>query len=110
MGQRGEQIAADFLRKKGFKILEQNWGNKWGEIDLIGLQGSCYVFVEVKTKIGGQFGLPEEMINGRKLTQIQRMGQVYLRGREEFCRVDVVAVVLGAGGEILRVTHYENVY
>lgn len=109
-GKIGEQIAESFLVKKGYEILERNWGNKWGEVDLIVEKNKIIVFVEVKTKIGEDWGTPEEMINKHKLGKVRRMGEVYLLEHEVACRVDVVAVVLETDGSVKRVTHYENVY
>lgn len=70
------------------------------------------VFVEVKTKIGHNFGEPEEMANKSKISKVKRMGEVYLqdKGINSLCRVDVVAIVLSENGEVERFDHYENVY
>jgi len=114
-GRLGEDLAVEALKKKGYEILERNFSNKFGEIDIIAVEtpdsGVCtYVFVEVKTKKGIDFGLPEEMINPRKLYKIRNMAAIYLRGKSVQCRLDVVAIVLGENNEVLRLTHYENVY
>jgi len=103
-------LAADYLRKKGYKILERNWGNKWGEVDLIVLKDKVLVFVEVKTKFGDQYGNPEEMVDKWKLEQVQKTAEMYLQRypkyREGRLRVDVVGIVL----KPLKIKHYENVY
>jgi len=61
-GKEGEEIARKFLVQKGFRLIESNYSNKLGEIDLIMLDKEVLVFVEVKLKIGDKFGSPEEMI------------------------------------------------
>lgn len=115
-GKVGEEVAAEFLGKKGYKILERNWGSKWGEIDLIGQDGEILVFVEVKTKKGENWGRPEQMVNWHKLKQIRRMAEVYIVSRPTSpkaslgARIDVVAVVLNYDGSVGRVDHYEAVY
>lgn len=109
-GRTAENIAARFLRDKGYTILEQNFGNKYGEIDIIAQQKNVLVFVEVKAKTGVDFGIPEEMVSPQKLKRIRAMGMVYMKEKPVSCRVDVVAVVLGEDEEIVRITHYENVY
>lgn len=95
-------------------VLERNWGNKWGEIDLICQDSQTLVFVEVKTKKGDWFGSPEEMVNRRKLEQVQRMAVTYKSNFEGSRRIDVVAVVLrpqaDIGNEVERIDHYEAVY
>ena len=109
-GKVGEEVAAEFLSKKGYKILERNWGSKWGEIDLIGQDGETLVFVEVKTKKGESWGRPEEMVNWRKLEQVKRMATLYRPEVDSLRRLDVVAVVLNYDGSIRRIDHYEAVY
>ena len=108
-GKIGEDIATKFLEGKGYEIIKRNFANKFGEIDIIARDGVVLVFVEVKTKIGEAFGSPEEMVGKGKLNKIKRMAAIYFNGKEVPCRVDVLAVVLGAGNEISRLAHYENV-
>ena len=115
----GENIAAEFLTKKGFKIIAQNWQNKFGEIDLIcldcrGLVYQILVFVEVKLKIGEEFGLPEEMIDPRKIYQIQRSAEMFLLNEPSMAqkypqyRLDAVCIVLDRNKEVQDIRHYEN--
>ena len=111
-GNKGETLASEYLEKKGYKIIERNFRTRFGEIDIICRDAQTLVFVEVKTKIGHNFGEPEEMANRSKIGKVKRMGEVYLqdRGIESLCRVDVVAIVLSENGEVERLDHYENVY
>ncbi len=108
-GRAGEDIAARTLRDKGYTLLERNFSNKFGEIDIIAKDKNVLVFVEVKTKIGLDFGLPEEQISRGKLSRIRNMATMYLKGGSVPCRIDVVAIVLGTDNEVVRLTHYENV-
>lgn len=111
-GNRGEELAGEYLTKKGFLIEERNFRIRMGELDIVGWDGETLVFVEVKTKIGHDFGEPEEMVGQRKLAQVRRMGELYMWGRriEAPCRVDVVAIVLKENGEVEKLEHYEAVY
>lgn len=109
-GHAGEQAALEFLQSKHYTLLEKNFSNKFGEIDLIMQDGTITVFVEVKTKTGLWAGSPEEMITNQKLHKIRRMASIYTQGNEIPCRIDVVAVVLDSNSKIQRITHYENVY
>ena len=109
IGKRGEDIALAELLKKGYRLLTRNFRNKFGEIDLVMEDGQTVVFVEVKTRVGEEFGLPEEEVTARKFAQVRRMGEVFLVeagmwGRA--CLMDVVAIVLIRGGEVARLTHY----
>lgn len=111
-GNRGEEIANEYLQKKGYKILERNFRTRFGEIDIVCSDGPTLVFVEVKTKIGHDFGEPEEMVNKSKIGKVKRMGEVYLqnKGMSIGCRVDVVAIVLENSGSVERIEHYQAVY
>jgi putative endonuclease len=81
-GRLGEDLATTALVKKGYEILEKNFSNKFGEIDIIARDKKTLVFVEVKTKIGVDFGLPEEMISRGKLQRIRHMASIYTDGKE----------------------------
>lgn len=109
-GRHAEAIAARELEKKGYTILERNFSNKFGEIDIIARDGDTLMFVEVKAKVGETFGRPEDMITRGKLQRIRNMALVYLNGKSAACRIDVVAVVLDECNDVARLTHYENVY
>lgn len=66
IGAFGERIAADFLSRRGYKIIDWHFQTRVGEIDLIAEDNSQIIFVEVKTRTGSNFGLPEEAINREK--------------------------------------------
>lgn len=108
-GRAGEEIAVRALLDKGYTILERNFSNKFGEIDIIARDRKTLVFVEVKAKTGIEFGSPEEMVGSGKLHKIRSMATLYMKGELMPCRIDVVAIVLGLNNAVLRLTHYENV-
>ena len=66
-GKLGEEIAREFLEKKGYKIVGQNYKTKYGEIDLVVQKGKELIAVEVRTKIGDLYGSPEESLTKKKL-------------------------------------------
>ena len=115
-GKNGEEKAKDFLLKKGFGLVEMNYENKIGEIDLIMIDKDWLVFVEVKLKVGDKFGTPEEMINKRKLSQVKRVAESYLvlenKKVKQFkkYRIDGVCIVLNDDQSINKINHYENIY
>lgn len=108
----GEKIAAEYLESKGYRIEERNFSTRFGELDIVCWEGKILVFVEVKTKVGHDFGEPEEMVNRNKLERVKRMGEMYLMERniDCQCRVDVVAIVLKNDREVERLDHYQAVY
>ena len=111
IGKLGEDFATEYLQKQGYEILARNWGNKWGEIDIIckyHLFG-VIVFVEVKTKTGTMFGSPTQMVNPRKLIQIQRIASLYPAGNNQ-ARIDVIAIVLTRNQKLQSLNHYQAVY
>lgn len=120
----GEKAAEEFLKNKGYEILERNFQTKFGEIDIIarekrpacaGRKGPTLpitVFVEVKTKSGEKFGEPWEMVDERKLEKVKRMAELYLMKKrlgEVACRLDVVGVWLDIEGEVEKIEQWENV-
>ena len=115
-GNLGENLATDYLKKHGCKIIERNFRTRFGEIDLIYLSPDrqTLIFVEVKTKTGNQFGSPEDMINRHKLTQVYRMSQIYLKDKPIYknitTRIDVIAVILNPDKTLQSLTHHESVY
>jgi len=115
-GKEGEEIARKFLVQKGFRLIESNYSNKLGEIDLIMLDKEVLVFVEVKLKIGDKFGSPEEMISKYKLSQIRRVAEAFLVLNPDISkrlvkyRIDAVCIVLNEDKTINRINYYENVY
>lgn len=111
-GRTGEAIAAEYLKKDGFEVIEHNWHTKFGEIDIVATKSNTLVFVEVKLKIGDKFGSPEEMITKTKIQQVLNNAEVYLLAHTEFKnynkRIDGVCIVM-EGEHISRITHYENI-
>jgi len=111
-GNRGEDLAVLYLKKKGYRVEERNFRTRFGEIDIVCWDAQTLVFVEVKTKIGHDFGEPEEMVDKRKLSQVKMMGEWYMLEKklDVSCRVDVVAIVLKNDGEPEKLEHYPAVY
>lgn len=94
-GKKGEQLAVKFLKNLGYKIIENNFKVRYGEIDIIALEGNTLVFIEVKTRNTHKYGRPEETISSRKLLTIIQTAQHYkLLHPElpELLRIDVVAI------------------
>ena len=68
IGVKGENMASDYLESHSYNIIQRNFRAKqYGELDIIAQKGDLLVFVEVKTRIGNEFGRPEEAITSGKL-------------------------------------------
>ena len=99
LGSGGERAAADFLIARGYHILERNFRCRGGEVDLIALDGSVLVFIEVKVRRTLARGAPIEAVTPVKQARVRRAAQEYLT----FCgrvfgriRFDVIAVMKSA--------------
>jgi putative endonuclease len=111
LGQRGENLAARYLRDHGFKIIVRNFRCQMGEIDIIGRDGKTLVFVEVKTRADDE-PKPEEQVHDFKQHQITKTARFYLSRYgtpQPPARFDVVAVVWPAGREP-QIRHTPNAF
>lgn len=112
-GRGGERAAAEHLRRCGWRLLERNARTRYGEIDLIGLEGQSLVFVEVKALRGRGRAAAEralEAIGPRKRLQVRRLARAWLaeRGHDHRyaeIRFDAVGVALGPEGEARGIVH-----
>ncbi len=97
-GRLGERIARIRLMLAGYRIIETNYRTRYGEIDIIAVDGDDLVFVEVKTKKSAEYGPPEEAVDEKKRRKLTQMALIYLTQRagtgDTACRFDVVAVDL----------------
>ena len=112
LGDIGEEVAADSLRAKGYRILARNWRTSAGEIDIISEQNDVIVFVEVKTRTSDLYGTPQDAITQNKRRRIIRSSLVYLTEKDLLdrdWRVDMVAILCGRNWVVTNVEHYENV-
>lgn len=110
VGKQGEALAENYLKKKGYTILEKNFRYRKGEIDLITEhKGSC-IFVEVKTRKNSKYGLPREAVNYHKQKQIYQTAKVFLRNKNLFytyIQFDVIEVYLDNG---IKIIHIEKAF
>ena len=107
-GKAGEQWAARALLACGYRLLARRWRIPGGEIDLIAEDHGGFAFVEVKTRYGTAFGLPEESVTSRKLSFLHRAAEQWLvqhvGDRPVAWRVDVVSVQMGRDHLPYRIT------
>ena len=110
VGQRGEDAAAIFLRRQGFKILARNVRAGRNEIDIVAQEGKTLVIVEVRSRTADDEIHPEDSIGPTKQRHVHRAAEYYvarLRTPPADVRIDVVAVVM-LPGEAPRITHYRD--
>ncbi|NQT30186.1 MAG: YraN family protein [Candidatus Saganbacteria bacterium] len=95
LGRRGEAIAEQYLRDRGYRIIERNFRSRRGEIDIIAQDRKALVFVEVKYYSFKSFSLPEWLLIKRKQRSIIHTAKVYLQRKKikkTFCRFDVLTI------------------
>lgn len=133
IGKKGEDLAVEYLKKKGYKIVERNYHGRQGEIDIIAIcsetnpsthkvypevtervrsGNKVLVFVEVKTRTSSQFGTPLESIRSSKLSAIEITAQLYKSQHPKLpdaMRIDAVAVELDQNKKPAKIEHIENI-
>ncbi|MEK6645131.1 MAG: YraN family protein [Candidatus Firestonebacteria bacterium] len=95
MGAKGEEIATDFLKQNGYKILARNYKSNRGEIDIIAEDKNTITFVEVKTRKNNNFSYPQEAVDVFKQQHIKKTALEYLvknKLTDSSCRFDVIAI------------------
>lgn len=96
-GKRGEDLAASYVEKQGYKILDRNFRIRGGEIDIVAIDGDTLAFIEVKTRSSQEFGSPLEAITPWKLRALIKTAQFYKikqRNLPDLMRIDAVSVTI----------------
>ncbi len=107
----GEKLARDFVKKRGYRIVETNFRCPEGEIDIVARHKDFLVFIEVRTKTSLEFGSPEESITPTKKARMRATAFHYQQTHSNLpllWRIDVVAVELNRKGELERIELIEN--
>lgn len=112
LGKKGEDFASSYLTQKGYHILNRNFKGRPGELDIVALHHNTLVFVEVKTRVGREFGLPEEAVHPRKLQEIIHTAEYFCLLHPNYpkaLRIDVIAIEYDSLGQIAALRHIVNV-
>jgi putative endonuclease len=101
LGYDGEQLAAEFLKNKGYRILARNYKTRIGEIDIIAREGDTTVFIEVKTRANDSFGYPFEAVNRSKRQKLKNLALLFLKThpKEYRGRFDVISISVTKEGK-----------
>jgi putative endonuclease len=114
LGALGEQLAAEHLVRRGFRILERNYRTRWGELDIVAYDGHTLAFCEVKTRMHGG-GIAFEAIGGRKRARVRKMAGSWMSDRTERpyaaqIRCDAIGVTFDRAGALLAIEHLEGAF
>lgn len=113
LGLHGEDLASRYVvEQHGYVVRERNYHCRYGEIDLICLDGRVLVFCEVKLRRSTAYGEPEDALTPAKLGKLVRSAQTYVAAHaldEAEWRLDLIAIVLDARGQVSRLTLYQGV-
>jgi putative endonuclease len=109
LGTSGEALAEDYLRGLGYEIVARDVRTTLGQLDLVARDSRTLVFVEVKTRAGHGYGLPQESVDGRKIRKLRQLALYYLKIRpfRGPIRFDVVGLTV-SDGRLVRVDHIKN--
>lgn len=110
-GLKGERVAERWLTKNGWKVIQRRYRSGHRDIDLIAQRDELVAFVEVKARVGSDFGDPTEAVNWKKRNELVRSARTWIdrHGRPgEVYRFDVIGVLVS--GERVRVRHVENAF
>lgn len=109
-GRGAEQVAAAFLRARGYRIWKSNWRSGKRELDLVAIHKGELVIIEVKSRVGNQVNLPSEVIHPKKQRNIVRAAEAFIRFHNSKMptRFDVIAVIYDANG--VEIEHIENAF
>lgn len=114
LGRLGEQLAAEHVERLGWQIVERNYQSRLGELDLVGVDGSTLVFVEVKTCRFGR-GRPWDSLHDRKQVQVRRIAGVWFNQRRatpffEHVRFDGIGVLVDEADRLVSLDHLEGAF
>lgn len=100
IGEKGESLALDFIKKLSYEIIETNWTAGHKEIDIIAKQDSIYIFIEVKTRTSTKQGMPEESISESKIKSVTEAARIFLYDKSyKDIRFDVISIIMKVNSE-----------
>lgn len=112
LGKIGENFACEYLTNHHYTVIERNFQKRYGELDIIAVKDRTLIFLEVKTRTGRYFGLPEESVTPRKLREVTQTAAYYKLLHPELpdrMRIDVIAIELASDETLVAFRHIENV-
>lgn len=111
LGQTGEALAERHIKKLGYQILERNYRNRLGEIDLIARDNDTLVFVEVKTRRSDRYGSPRLAITPHKQKKLSITALSYLKQTRQInCKARFDVVLINTAGDTPEIETIQNAF
>lgn len=111
-GKRAEKMAARYLAQKGYKVIEQNFRNRFCEIDIIAIKDRQIIFIEVKYRRSDAFGNPLEAITKNKFDRVKRAIDFFIKEYPDYIdyqpKIDVISISGDFGSA--KINHLENCF
>jgi len=110
LGELGEDLAVEELKKNGYEIVERNWRYKKAEIDIIARKNEVLAIVEVKTRSSDYFGDPQDFVNTKKIKMLVEAVNEYVNSKdlEVEVRFDIMAIIINENK--LTIEHLEDAF
>lgn len=111
IGKLGEQLASDFLKANGCKVIDKNFHTRYGEIDLIVTLGDEVLFIEVKTRTSSRYGYPETAVDRKKIQHLFKVIGIYrsVKACKSFWRMDIISVELDQKTKKAKIIWFKNI-
>ena len=112
IGDEGEDLAVEYLEKKGWMIIDRNYFFEKAEVDIVATDGQFIIFTEVKWRSGTFFGRPEEHVTPAKEKNIKKAAEAWVYERKmetAMVRFDVIAIVQKQGDKP-EISHFEDAF
>lgn len=113
LGKFGEQIAKDYLLRKGYTIIQQNLKISYQEIDIVARAGKKTILFEVKTRLNKIYGLAEEALSLKKINNLKKALRLYTKNNFldlENIYFDFIAVDINSKNHSAKITHYRDIF
>ena len=109
-GNKAEELAADFLKKKGYKIIARNFRWQKAEIDIIAQKENILAIVEVKTRSSIDFGLPQDFVKPKKIQLLVKAVNEYVISNELDVEVRFDIIAIHKEGKNYKIEHIEDAF
>ena len=113
IGEFGESLARDYLISKGYRILNMNYRNRFGEIDIVCMNKDLLIFCEIKSRYSNSFGYPIESITCYKQKQIIKLSELYLISKKYYnfnVRYDIIEVIFNTITSSHIINHVQDAF